>query len=567
MPPVIEKNEFIVMLCEAQLASQEQAQRLWEEHHGAPVSVLDAMVQENQAIKNKVGRLWGDYIGFAYVDTDKSLMDPQLIEELPEEYAKRNNILPLYSFGSVVTVATPDPGDRAALSGAENFLDTFVSPVFAFPSEIASSLEIAYLSNTYLAHLLQASPVDLLDVQSGKVTADDLQRLAGGQAIIDFTQGLMLLAIKERASDIHIEPQDESVRIRFRIDGMLQEKFEMEKRLMPLVITRLKVMASVDISEHRRPQDGHISVQLANKAIDLRLSCMPTIYGEKVVLRLLGQTQYQYVPDLMELSFSKSILNDIQRILKSPNGIIFLTGPTGSGKTTTLYSMLKSINEPGVNITTIEDPVEYRLEGLNQIQVNVAQGLTFATVLRSLLRQDPDIILLGEIRDLETARIACQAALTGHLVLTTMHTNSSLQAVTRLVEMGIEPYIALPAIVGVMAQRLVRRLCDHCKKAYPMSKEQMDEFFTWDGQEPAVSYHPIGCEYCHRVGYHGRVAIQESFVMTEELRDMLMHRLSASELKKQARHFGFRSLRYDGIKKVLRGLTSLEEIRRITAVD
>jgi type IV pilus assembly protein PilB len=567
MPLQIDRNEFIAMIVESKLLTREKAQRLWEELQGDAVGVLDRLVLENQNLKIQAGRLWGDFIGVAYVDTDRSLIDPQLIEKLPEEYAKRHNVIPLYNFGSVVTVATADPFDRAALSGVENYLDTFVSPVFAFPSEIASSLEIAYLSNTYLAHLLESSSVDLLDIQAGKVTADDLQRLAGDQAIIDFTHGLILMAIKERASDIHIEPQDDAVRIRFRIDGMLQEKFEMEKRLMPLVITRFKVMASVDISEHRRPQDGHISLALANRAVDLRLSCMPTIHGEKIVLRLLGQSQYQYVPDLNELSFSKTILNDVQSMLKSPNGIVFLTGPTGSGKTTTLYSMLKSLNSADVNITTIEDPVEYRLPGLSQIQVNVAQGLTFATVLRSLLRQDPDIILLGEIRDFETAQIACQAALTGHLVLTTMHTNNSLQAVMRLVEMGIEPYIALPSTLGVMAQRLVRRLCDHCKKAYPLRKEQMDELFIWDGETPVVSYHPIGCEYCNHVGYKGRIAIHESFVMDENFRNLLGDNVSADVLRKQAYNYGFRSLRYDGIKKVLRGLTSLEEVKRVTVAD
>jgi type IV pilus assembly protein PilB len=325
----------------------------------------------------------------------------------------------------------------------------------------------------------------------------------------------------------------------------------------------IKIMAGLDIGERRRPQDGRITLKLPDRALEFRASCVPTIYGEKIVLRLLGQNEFMAVPGLENLSFSKPILDGIRQIIHSPNGVFFVTGPTGSGKTTTLYAALKALNRKDKNIMTIEDPVEYRLPGVNQVQVNPLAGVTFAVALRAFLRQDPDVILVGEIRDLETATIASQAALTGHLVLTTMHTNNALQAVTRLIQIGVEPFLVAPSIIGVMAQRLVRRLCEHCKEKYELSRAEIEEFFIWDGQ-PVFFHRAKGCERCNFTGFSGRIAIHELFIIDEATRQHIARNASILDIQKYARDAGFTTMRYDGFKKVLMGLTTVDEINQVT---
>jgi type IV pilus assembly protein PilB len=348
---------------------------------------------------------------------------------------------------------------------------------------------------------------------------------------------------------------------------VLQERLKIDPKILPALITRLKVMANLDITEKRRPQDGRISLHLPNRSMDLRFSSVPAMFGEKIVLRILGQTTAKQIPDLAELSFSPANLKTLKRIVECPNGIFLVTGPTGSGKTTTLYSVLKWINKPGINIMTIEDPVEYRLPGANQVQVNHAIDLDFSTALRAFLRQDPDVMLVGEIRDLETAKIAAQAALTGHLVVTTMHTNNALQAVTRLVEIGVEPFLVAPSIIGVMAQRLVRKICDSCKEPYTLTPEQADEIFIRDGTSDVIFHRGKGCPQCRNTGYLGRMAIHEIFVINDEMRSYIARGASILEIQKMARAKGFKSMRHDGIKKVLRGLTTIEEVNKVTIIE
>ncbi len=376
----------------------------------------------------------------------------------------------------------------------------------------------------------------------------------------------MLLAVREGASDIHIEPGEEKVRVRFRIDGILQERSKLDPSLLPPIVSRLKILGDLDITERRRPQDGRINLRLRSRNIDLRFSSIPTIFGEKIVLRILSLSQGIDIPDITELTFSKSTLETVKRVLEVPHGIFFVTGPTGSGKTTTLFSMLKHLNKPGINITTIEDPIEYRLPGINQVQVNSAVDLDFSVALRTFLRQDPDVILVGEIRDLETARIACQAALTGHLVLATMHTNNAIQAVTRLMDIGVQPFIVAPSLIGVMCQRLVRKICSHCKEKYAASTEEIKKLFTWEGKE-VFFYRGKGCRYCNNTGYSGRLAIHEITFLDNEIRSLIAQAASVPEIQEAARKTGFHTMRYDGIKKMLRGLTTIEEIDRVTVAE
>ena len=567
MSAAIPPSEFAQLVAATGAASEDACNHLLAEHNGDFVAVLDLLARKEPGRKSQLGRMWGDRLGVAYIDMETALVHPALVQRVPEAFAKENRVLPLYEFGGVITLATPTPTDADFIKRVENQLDTFVSAVFALPSEIDTALEMAYLTGISLCRVLEDSDVERLDPEDGDggtVTAERLARLSGDKAIIDFTRGLILLATRQNASDIHIEPAEHRVRVRFRVDGVLREVFSLEPRLLAPVVTRLKVMAQVDIAEQRRPQDGHVTVLAGSRQIEIRMATMPTIYGEKVVLRLLAQAGIKAVPDLADLDCSARTFDDLRAMLGLPNGILFVTGPTGSGKTTTLYAMLRLLNKPGVNIVTIEDPVEYRLPGINQVQVNAAAGVTFTTTLRSFLRQDPDIVLVGEIRDRDTAQVACQAALTGHLVLTTMHTNSSLQALIRLLDMGVEAYEVLPSVGGVMAQRLVRRLCPHCRQPYPVSRETMDRLFITAEYPDLHFFQAVGCAYCDNVGYKGRLAIHETLVVTEEMRNKLSRDPYSSAFETIAREHGFKPLRYDGLKKVMLGLTSLEEVERVT---
>jgi type IV pilus assembly protein PilB len=487
---------------------------------------------------------------------------------LPQRFARKHKIILIYQFGDAITAAMQDPGNSLVVEEVERITKRKISPVFAFPEEIEEAIDIQYQSTDSVIQLSDKIDLDKLMESSKEVSLEELQRIAGDEAVIEFTRSLLMLGIKERASDIHIEPGEESIRVRYRIDGVLQERLTLDKSLLAPLVSRIKVIAGVNIVEKRRPQDGRITLSLPKRSLDLRFSTVPTIYGEKIVLRILGQTQMRDVPDLRVLEFSTAVLSKLERVIDTPNGVFFVTGPTGSGKTTTLYAVLNHLNTPGINIMTIEDPVEYRLPGINQIQVNPAIDLDFASALRSFLRQDPDVILVGEIRDVESARIAAQAALTGHLVMSTMHTNNALQAVTRLIEVGVEPFLVAPSIIGVMAQRLVRRICDHCKEARTLTPQEIEElFYNWDGKREVLFYEGKGCPQCNHTGYFGRLAIHEIFIINDEVRELIAKGASILTIQECAKRYGFMNMRYDGIKKVLRGLTTIEEVDRVTVLD
>ena len=560
-PVVSEANtrnpRFMKLAVENHLISASERDSLSARFEGNDFAIMLFLIEQRPNVESTIAKLWGDSIGLAYTDPTKTILESELVSKLPGNYGRENNIIPMYAMENVVTVAMADPLNETLQRDIEAYLDALVSPVFALPSHIGAALEIANVSLRVLKDQLSGK------LASAAQEGAKIGRLAEKQSMAEFVRGLFLLALKEHASDIHIEPRETGVSIRLRIDGALQEYLVLPMALFPSLSNVIKIMAEVDIGERRRPQDGRITMKLSDRDLEFRFSCVPTIYGEKIVLRLLGQNQFTAVPGLNELSFSKPVLEGIRQIIESPNGVFFVTGPTGSGKTTTLYAALNALNQQDVNIMTIEDPVEYRLSGINQVQVNAAAGVTFATALRSFLRQDPDIILVGEIRDLETATIASQAALTGHLVLTTMHTNNALQAVTRLIQIGVEPFLVAPSIIGVMAQRLVRRLCDVCKEKYELSPEEIEKYFIWDGKTPVSFYRKKGCQECNHSGYSGRIAIHELFIIDDEMRGYIARNASILDIQKYAHEAGFSTMRYDGLKKVIMGLTTFEEVNHV----
>lgn len=558
---------FMELLVSREVVGADAARRLLKRYRDDAFAVLMHLVRMNPHQKTLLARLWGDSIGVAHVDLHKTLFQRDVVQRLPESFARKNHIVLLYQFGEAITAAMADPSNPFVLREAETILGCPVSPVFAYPHDIEAAIEVEYKSEQKLRDLSSRIVTDTVVIEDiSELTRDELQKIAGSQAVVEFVQGLLLLGVREGASDIHIEPGEDKVRIRFRVDGVLQEKSKIERSLLPPLVSRLKILADLNITEKRRPQDGRLSLALPNRTIDFRFSSVPTSYGEKIVLRVLGQMETRDVQDLRELSFSRANLEGLERVLRIPYGIFFVTGPTGSGKTTTLFSMLKHLNRPGINITTIEDPIEYRLPGINQIQVNAAVDLDFPAALRAFLRQDPDVILVGEIRDVETAEIACRAALTGHLVLATLHTNNAIQALTRLNDMGVQPYMVAPSMVGVLAQRLVRKICEHCREPYTPDPDTLRNFFVVDGQEVTLK-RGRGCLQCSGTGYSGRIAIHELVVINDEIRTQISRGASLMEIQRTAAKTGFQTMRYDGMKKVLRGLTTLEEIQRVTVAD
>ena len=559
--PVFANDRFLDSLAENGIVTPDEQESLAAHFRDNGFAILLHLAERKPKHKAFLGRLWGDSIGVAYVDPFKTTIQDETLALFTADFLDRHSVLPLHELAGVLTVATYSPTNMALVNEIENATGKFVSPMFAFPDQIAACLAIGRATAADLTNRTVTLPSGATTLDEPSGTPTDWM---GTQTIANFARDLMLLALRKRASDIHLEPNEEDAVVRFRIDGILEEVMRLTLSCLPHLVNVLKIRAGVDIAERRRPQDGRLALDLAGRSLDFRYSSVPTIYGEKIVLRLLGQEHLMSVPDLDQLGCSKAILAKMRHIIGSPNGVFFVTGPTGSGKTTTLYAALKSINRRGLNIMTIEDPVEYHLPDINQVQVNPAAGVTFATALRAFLRQDPDVILVGEVRDLETATVAAQAALTGHLVLTTMHTNNALQAIIRLIQIGVEPFLVAPSIIGVMAQRLVRKLCPACRERYELTPQEIQARFKSDGKTAIHAWHHKGCRECSFTGYFGRIAIQELFLIDDETRELIAHDATILDIQKAAFSKGFTTMRYDGIKKVLRGLTTFEEVDHVT---
>ena len=560
-------DELVRQLAQLKFMPSSELEYLCRQRNDDWVGLLDELQLRHPAHKAAIGRIWGDSFNVACVDIENTLVELSVVARLDFDFALREEIIALYEFDKVVTLATAHLENIYLEERVRAILGCEVSFVFAFPSQIIDAIEVSYQSHDRLASLIAQSGIHDLASKGGPLTTKEMQELAGSEFIIKFVRGLILLALSERASDIHIEPCAEGARIRFRIDGALQERFLLDGAVLGPLISRLKIMADLDIAAHRLPQDGRISLALRGTSLDLRFSSVPSVDGERIVLRLLGRNKRRSIPDLDQLYFSASVYNDLQRVATAPNGLFLVTGPTGSGKTTTLYSLLKQINRPDLNVLTVEDPVEYRLEGITQVQVNGTTGLDFGVALRSFLRQDPDVILVGEIRDAESGRIAAQAALTGHLVFATLHSNSALQSVTRLIDIGVEPFLVAPALVAVMAQRLLRQICSSCRISYPAPKSFLEEHFTDCEGEEVLLWKGDGCDRCGQIGFSGRVAVYELFIINQEVRSLLARNASFVEIQAAARRAGYRTMRYDGLKKVLRGLTTPEQLEAITYLE
>jgi type IV pilus assembly protein PilB len=536
------------------------------EYHGDTPDLVQALIDKKLVTKDDGCRFWADSMNFAYVDPFVSVITDDAIEKIPLEVAKKTKAIGLYIFNGVLTVAMASPDDQETVKRLGQIARIPVSPVFALPREVEDSIAIHYSNEERLeVSLGQLERSSLFD--NPELAADKLALLAENNALAQILDEIMYYAMRERATDIHIEAQEINSRIRFRVDGNLREILAFSRKLHKALISRIKILCNLDIAETRIPQDGRFSLPIGNQTANFRVSTIPSAYGEKVVIRILAMSGKKSMITLEKMMMSQSILQPFRRLIQNPNGIIFVTGPTGSGKTTTLYSALHEINTPELNISTIEDPIEIQLEGVTQSQVNATIDLKFANLLRALMRQDPDAILIGEIRDLETAKIATEAALTGHIVFATLHTNSAPQAITRLIEIGVEPYMVAPSVIGVLAQRLAARICENCKEAYTPTRETLAKYFKEDGLSEVTFYRGKGCPKCRGTGYKGRVAIHELVLITEEIRALISEERSVQEITRAAAKVGYRPLRYDGLKKVLMGLTTINEIEQNTSFE
>jgi type IV pilus assembly protein PilB len=500
-------------------------------------------------------------VGLDFVDLTEHHIDPAAAALLPEQVSRRNRALPIGFDGTRLVVAMSDPANVFALDDIRTITGMEIKPVVATASDVEAAIR--------RYGQFEQSVEDIATEASSSAAEGDAQDLEAMPAaveeapIVKLVNLLITQAVADRASDIHIEPMEKDIRIRYRIDGVLHEVMRSPKNIQNGLVSRLKVMADINIAERRIPQDGRVGLVVGGRAVDLRLATLPTVYGEKVVIRILDKTSV--LLKLEDLGFSDFAYRRFEEAFRKPYGTVLVTGPTGSGKSTTLYATLNIINTGDRNIITVEDPVEYRLPGVNQIQVNPKAGLTFATALRSILRADPDVVLIGEIRDAETAVIGVEAALTGHLVLSTLHTNDAAAAITRLVEMGVEPYLIASALDCALAQRLARRLCQHCKEAYrPTEKELQEARFPEElASKVDELYRPVGCSRCGKTGYRGRLGLYEVMPITEEIERLTVERRSSDDIRRVAIDQGMITLRSDGLEKVASGATSLGEIFRV----
>ncbi|TVR49706.1 MAG: type II/IV secretion system protein [Puniceicoccaceae bacterium] len=534
--------------------------------HGDTLVLLEAIIEQRILPKDEACRLYADSRGFSYVDPLGSLITDEATAALPAEIAQKANVVGLYILGGVLTAAFSQPENEALVKRISRIVQMPVSPVFAPPREIEDTILIQYSGEKSIEDQLSDLERSRL-FDDPDLAADKLAMLADSESLVAILDEVIFFAIRERATDVHIEPQETLSRIRFRIDGMLREIVTYSSKLHRALISRLKIVSNLNISESRFPQDGRFSMPMGSATANFRVSCIPSQHGEKAVVRILAMAGRKTTFSLEKMMMSQTILRPFRRLIRNPSGIIFVTGPTGSGKTTTLFGALNEINTPDTNISTIEDPVEIQLPGVTQTQVNSNIDLKFATVLRSLLRQDPDVILVGEIRDAETAKIATEAALTGHTVFATLHTNSATQAIVRLLEIGVPSYMVAPSVMGVLAQRLAARICENCKEAYVPSKDTLRKYFKEEGLSEVHFFRGKGCSACRGTGYKGRVAFHELVLVTEEIRTLITRGASVQEITTAATKVGYRPLRYDGLKKVLLGLTTIQEIEANTSME
>jgi len=530
-------------------------------------SLVEQLVSRRMLNEEELLHLISDTLGYPYVPELQTTLDRSHVAGVSLSYLKRNLLAPLSISDGVLRVATSDPGNVLSVDDLAHNLGCHRVEV-----QLGPRREVLKVIHGLMHQNEESTRQFVEDLDDRAEGAKILEELGQVEDLLDSTSEAPVIrlvnmlfteAVKRRASDIHVEPYQKDFKVRYRVDGILYESLELPRRLHSSVISRLKVLSDLNIAEKRLPQDGRIQIRMGDREIDIRVSIIPTLFGERAVLRLLDKKGS--VLKLAELGFSPEAYNMFEKLIRKAHGIILVTGPTGSGKTTTLYAALSRINSREKNIITVEDPIEYQLPGIGQIQVAPKIGLTFGAGLRSILRHDPDVIMIGEIRDFETAEIAIQASLTGHLVFSTLHTNDSASAMTRLCDMGVEPFLITSSVVGVMAQRLVRNICPQCKSTDRPTPELLQELGLDDSKGVHLEvYRGTGCEACFDTGYYGRTCINEILVLNDSLRRLVLRGSDASEIKQEAISNGMITLRQDGIRKVLRGMTTVEEVLRVT---
>jgi type IV pilus assembly protein PilB len=521
----------------------------------------------NSATEAQILSALAEQLGLTFEQPDAARIDPSAFELLSTDYIRKHSALPIRFDGQTLVVGMIDPTNVFLLDEIRRKTRRSVKIVVTTTADITKVVELLTTgaSDINVEEIIKDMAED--DVQLLKKDASnddnvtDLEKMGSESPIIRFVNYVIFDAIKQGASDIHLEPKEKQLKVRYRIDGVLFEAMNPPWQMHPAIVSRLKIMSNLDISERRLPQDGRVRAVVHGRKVDLRLSTLPTVHGEKVVMRILDNRSINV--KLEDLGFSENALTIWRNQIDLPHGILLVTGPTGSGKTTTLYSSLNCMDGNKLNIATVEDPIEYHLSAANQVQVHEKIGMTFSAALRSLLRQDPDVVMLGEIRDPETARIAVQASLTGHLVLSTLHTNDAPGSITRLINIGVEPYLISAAVNAILAQRLVRKICQHCKEEF-FPSEQMHEFLTLQGFASEKTYKGKGCDRCRKTGYSGRLGIYELLVMDDNLRDTVTRNPDVTHLRKLCRERGLVTLRDDGFAKVMQGLTTVDEILRVT---
>jgi len=552
------------MLREPAVLPRDQVESLFEEHRvtGKPLAdlVLDLGLIGRDAFLQRVAAL----LGCEHVANLPAHFPSSLIETVPAHLARDYGVFPLRAEGPALVLAAVDPFNSQVIDDLTFALSRDIRIAVTEPERVQALIKQHYgEDSTSIDDLLREFSTTEFAEKEQDISLDDLEALAGQTPVVRFVNLVLAQAIRDKASDVHFEPFEHEFKIRYRIDGALYEMAPPPRALALPITSRVKVLANLNIAERRVPQDGRIKLTVAGRPVDLRVSTLPTQFGESVVLRVLDQSAVQL--DITQLGMPPDVLEGVQEIVRRPNGIFIVTGPTGSGKTTTLYSGLRLINHPDLKLLTAEDPVEYEIEGIMQVPVNPQIGLTFASALRSFLRQDPDVIMVGEIRDLETAQIAIQASLTGHLVLSTLHTNDAAGAVTRLVDMGVEPFLIASTLEAVLAQRLVRRVCSRCRTPFHPTPDLLAQLdLSAVGAEGRQFFYGEGCPHCSRSGYRGRLGIYEWLRMTESLRELVVARAPTLRIRRRAIEQGMRTLRDDGLRAIFNGATTIEEVVKYT---
>ncbi|MEK3764352.1 GspE/PulE family protein [Solibacillus sp. FSL K6-4121] len=517
----------------------------------------DFFIKENILTEQQLIEVLEFQLGIPHITLNKYAIDPELLQLVPRELAKRANIMPVRRDKNKLLIAMSDPMDYFAIEEVRMATGCQIETSIAAKDDLYRTITKYYDLQASMDAALSEAAINPTEVQQQEITDED-------SPIVRLVNQIIANGVAQRASDIHFDPQETEYKVRYRVDGVLRTERSLPKHMQNMMTARVKIMGGLNITENRLPQDGRFKLNIEFKRIDIRLSTLPTVYGEKIVMRILDISNA--ARDISQLGFTNENETLFKKMVSKPNGIVLITGPTGSGKSSTLYATLSDLNDEGVNIITVEDPVEYQLNGINQIQVKEEVGLTFATGLRSILRQDPDIIMIGEVRDVETAQIAIRASLTGHLVLSTLHTNSAIESVSRLQDMGIEPFLISSSLVGILAQRLVRQNCRDCSTEVEPTNREI-EIFSNNGLVIEKLRKGRGCAACANTGYRGRVAIHELLPVDRELKDLILKRANTTEIDNYMRKAGYRTLLQDGLLKVQDGMTTTEEVLRVATID